>query len=255
MNTLLPLYYQIKEQIRDWITNKQMLPGERMPSENELAKHFNVARLTIREAVSQLVKEGLIIRKRGQGTFVTKNEDLIHGLSGESYSFLDEIYYQVQKRKTKSVVLEEVHPPKAIREMLELGDSTGSVTRIKRIRYLGNNSFNYTINYLPRELGSRLSKKALLAKPLLQILQQDLNLKFTEAFQTIRASFADKEVADALLIPLGSPILHVERVMYTGDHNPVEAVQISYRGDLFKYIMRVKNRGGRHENVWVHERT
>jgi len=253
MNSLLPLYYQIKEQIRSWIINKQMLPGEKIPSENELAKHFKVARLTIRDAVYQLVKEGLIIRKRGQGTFVTEDVDIINGLSVESYSFLDEIYSQVQKGKTKSVVLEEVLPPRAVREMLELDDSTRSVTRIKRIRYLGDHSFNYTINYLPRELGAQLNEKALLAKPLLQILQQDLNLKFTEAFQTLRASFADQEVADALLIPLGSPMLHVERVMYIGEHKPIEVVQIAYRGDLFRYIMRFKNRVDRHENLWVHE--
>lgn len=255
MNPLLPLYYQIREQIRSWITNKQMSPGERIPSENELAKHFKVARLTIREAVSQLVREGLIIRKRGHGTFVTEDMDIIDGLSVESYSFLDEIYYQVQKAKTKSVILEEVVPPRAIREMLELDDSIGTVTRIKRIRYLGDNSFNYTINYIPKELGAKLSEKALLAKPLLQIFQQDLNLKFTEAFQTIRAAFADQEVAYALEIPPGSPMLHVERIMYIGEHKPIEAVQIAYRGDLFKYIMRFKNGGGRDENVWVHEWT
>jgi GntR family transcriptional regulator len=253
MNPLLPLYYQIKEQIRSWITSKQLLPGERIPSENELAKHFKVARLTIREAVSQLVKEGLIIRKRGQGTFVTKHTDIIEGLSVESFSFLDEIFYQVQKTKTKSAVIEEVAPARAIREMLKLKDSIETVIRIRRIRCLGDNLFNYIINYLPREIGTQLSKKALLAKPLLQILQQDLNLKFTEAFQTIRASFADQEVADALEIPIGSPMLNIERIMYTGDHQPLEAVQIAYRGDLFKYIMRFKHRDSQDENVWVHE--
>ena len=255
MNPLLPLYYQIKEEIRSWITNKQMLPGERIPSENELAKHFKVARLTVREAVSQLVKEGLLIRRRGHGTFVTEDVDIIDGLSVESFSFMDEIYYQVQRLKTRSAVLEEVVPPRAIREMLELDDSTGTVTRIKRIRYLGDNSFNYTINYIPGEIGAQLSEEELLAKPLLQILQQDLNLNFTEAFQTIKASFADQEVADALVIPPGSPILHVERTMYIGEHKPIEAVQIAYRGDLFKYIMRFKNRGGQDESVWVHEWT
>lgn len=255
VNPLLPLYYQIKEEIRSWITNKKMLPAHTLPSENELAKQFKVSRLTIREAISHLVQEGLLIRRRGQGTFVTEDEKLIEGLSLESYSFLDEIYYQVQKLKTKSVVLEEVVPPEAIKEMLQLDASTQIVTRIKRIRYLGDKALNYIINHIPQELGSQLKEKDLLDKPLLQILQQDLHVIFSEAFQTVSASFADKEVADALAIPLGSPILHIERTMYVGNHKPIEVVQIACRGDLFKYVMRFKNRRSRGGNVWVHEWT
>lgn len=255
VNPLLPLYYQIKEEIRSWVTNKKMLPAQMLPSENELAKHFKVSRLTVREAVSHLVQEGLLIRRRGHGTFVTEDEKIIEGLSLESYSFMDEIYYQVQKLKTKSVVLEEVVPPESIKEMLELETSSQTVTRIKRIRYLGDKALNYIINHIPREIGSQLNKRDLLAKPLLQILQQDLNLIFSEAFQTVSASFADKEVADALVIPLGSPILHIERTMYVGNHKPIEVVKIACRGDLFKYVMRFKNRRSRGGDVWVHEGT
>ena len=139
--------------------------------------------------------------------------------------------------------------------MLELENSTQTVTRIKRIRYLGGKALNYIINHIPLELGSQLSKSDLLAKPLLQILQQDLNLIFSEAFQTVSASFADEEYADALAIPVGSPILHIERIMYVGKHKPIEVVKIACRGDLFKYVMRFKNRKSRGGNVWVHEWT
>ena len=66
MSTLLPIYYQIKQTIKNWILNKEFNPGEKIPSENELAKKFNVSRLTARQAISQLVQEGFLISKRGE---------------------------------------------------------------------------------------------------------------------------------------------------------------------------------------------
>ena len=77
MATLLPVYYQIKNKIQEWIVTKEYSPGERLPSENELAKIFEVSRLTVRQAIALLDQEKLVFRKRGEGTFVTKDSQLI----------------------------------------------------------------------------------------------------------------------------------------------------------------------------------
>ena len=74
MSNLLPIYYQVKQTIRNWILNKEFNPGDKIPSENELADNFNVSRLTVRQAISQLIQEGFLVTKRGEGTFVTINE-------------------------------------------------------------------------------------------------------------------------------------------------------------------------------------
>jgi GntR family transcriptional regulator len=78
-----------------------------------------------------------------------------------------------------------------------------------------------------------------------------LGIQFTEAFQTIEASFSDREVSEKLGIQSGSPILFVERIMYTKKEKPVELVQTSYRGDLYKYIVRLKNVKGNKGTVWI----
>ncbi|MCK7514036.1 MAG: GntR family transcriptional regulator [Desulfobacterales bacterium] len=69
---LLPVYHQIRRTIRYWVLDKRYLPNSRIPPENELASQFNVNRMTVRQALSSLVQEGLLIRKRGEGTFVTE---------------------------------------------------------------------------------------------------------------------------------------------------------------------------------------
>jgi GntR family transcriptional regulator len=84
MNTILPIYYQIKQTIKNWIINREFSLGEKIPSENELAEKFNVSRLTIRQAISQLIQEGFLQSRRGEGTFVTENENLINRFNLET---------------------------------------------------------------------------------------------------------------------------------------------------------------------------
>jgi len=252
LSTLLPAYYQIKQTIKNWILNKEFNFGEKIPSENELGEKFNVSRLTVRQAISQLVQEGFLISKRGEGTFVTRNEHLIGSYSLEFTGFMDDLFYQISKCKTKSVKINRIPVPKVIKEKLELSNSGEEVIQIKRVRFLNDKPFNYTINYLPFDIGRRITEKNLLRKPLLEIMEQDLGIQFTEAFQTIEASFADQEVSEQLSVVSGSPILLVERIMYTKKRKPIEAVQSSYRGDLYKYIVRLKNIKRKNGSIWIH---
>jgi GntR family transcriptional regulator len=251
--SLLPVYYQIKQTIKDWIINKEFVSGEKIPSENELARKFYVSRLTVRQAISQLVQEGFLVSKRGGGTFVTRNESLINSFSLEFTGFMDELFYQVSKSKTKWVEISRMTAPKLIREKLELGGEDTEIIHLRRIRSLQGKSFAYTVNYLPLEIGARITETALYKKPLLKILTEDLGIQFTEALQTIQASFTDQGVSEKLGIPSGSPILFIERTMYTGNRKPVELVQSSYPGDLYRYIVHLRNIRRKDGSVWVHD--
>ncbi len=253
MPILLPTYYQIKQTIKTWILNKEFGAGEKIPSENKLAERFKVSRLTVRQALAQLAQEGILTSRRGEGTFVTRNEYLLGSLGLEFTGFMDDLFYQISKSTTKSVNLSRVPAPKPIREKLELGSNPEEVVQIKRVRFWEEKPFAYTISYLPIRIGGKIRKKELLKKPLLQIIEEDLGIRFTEAFQTIEASFADSEVSEQLGLVSGSPILLVERIMYTQKRKPVEAVQSSYRGDLYKYIVRLKNFKRKRGSIWIHD--
>ncbi len=252
MGLLLPVYYQIKQTLKGWIVNGEFKPGGKIPSENELADRFNVSRLTVRQALSQLVQEGFLNTRRGEGTFVTHNEKLINSFSLEFSGFMDDLFYQVSKVTIKSVRLSRIEASKLVREKLDLEDEEKEVVQIKRVRLLRDKVFSYTINYLPTDIGKRIVEKDLLKKPLLKILEQDLNIEFTEASQIIEASFADQEVAEQLGISPGSPVLYLERVMYTKGKKPVEFVQSSHPGDRYKYVIRLKNVKKRGQGGWLH---
>lgn len=253
MNALLPVYYQIKQSIKNSIINGEYSPGAKIPSENELADKFKVNRLTVRQAILQLIQEGFLVSKRGRGTFVTTNEDLINSFSLEFSGFMDDLFYQISKSTTQSVQMARIAASGLVKEKLGLGEDNAEVIQIKRVRFKEDKSFAYTINYLPLEIGLRLSEQNLYKKPLIQIMEEDFKIQFTEAFQTIEATFADQEVAQQLQVASGSPILFVERIMYAKKRKPVEFVQSSYRGDLYKYIVRLKRVKSKTSGAWVHQ--
>ncbi len=253
MNALLPVYYQIKQHIKNRILNGEYKLGCRIPSENQLAEEFKVSRLTARQAVLQLIQEGFLISRRGAGTFVTEDDELINSFNLEFSGFMDDLFYQISKSRTESVRMVRMTAPEPVGQKLELDPDQCEVIQIKRVRFKEEKSFAYTINYLPLEMGLKITEDDLLQKPLMQIIEQDLGVQLTEAFQTIEATFANQEVAEKLGVVPGSPILYVERTMYGRKRKPVEFVQSSYRGDLYKYIVRLKNVKREEPSVWVHQ--
>ena len=167
---------------------------------------------------------------------------------------MDELFStQLSKVTTKWATLSKMVAPKPVKEKLQLEMGDEEVVQIKRVRLLRGRPFTYTINYLPVEIGARVNEKDLYRRRLLEILERDLKVEFTEAVQTIEASFADQEVAEKLEVASGSPILFVEKIMYSKQHKPIELFQSSYRGDLFKFIVRFNKVKRRNGSQWIHQ--
>ncbi len=249
MPPVLPVYHQIRKKIQESIIAKEYGPGEQIPSETKLAGTFGVTRVTVRHAISLLVQEGLLYKIRGTGTFVTTDTKLLGRLSIDFTGFMDELLYQVSRSKTIKAHIETIKTSKQIKEKLNIKDN--EVVKVERVRTLRGQIFAFTINYLPKEIGDQISKDDLYKKPLLKILEVEKGIEFNEAFQTIEASFADQYVSNKLGIETGSSILFVERTMYDKHKKPFELVQSSYRGDIYKYVVRLKLDKGDRKKKWV----
>jgi GntR family transcriptional regulator len=245
MEPVLPVYHQIRRTIKYWILDQRYGPKDKIPPEHELAHQFNVNRMTIRQALSSLVAEGLLIRKRGEGTFVTPSEELIQGMSLKHINMTNVLFLPLMKSKTLTVFKTEIEPTPLIRKKLELNKDDHRVVMIKRDRLVPEGFRAFTINYLPLEVGRLLREEELLKRPLLKIMEDDLRINFIEAFETIEASFADEETAAHLGISPGVPTLLTERIMYAEQGKPVELVNTIYDANLYKCCLHLKkvNRG------------
>ncbi|PJI50375.1 MAG: GntR family transcriptional regulator [Pseudomonas sp.] len=240
----VPLYSQLKEVLRTRILDGTYPPLSRMPSEAELGKAFEVSRITVRQALGDLQKEGLIFKIHGKGTFVAKpkafqNVSTLQGL-GES---MTERGYEVinRLRSFKSV---PANAQVAARLQVAEGES---VVQIKRARLVNRELVSLEITWLPEHVGKRLEKADLVSRDIFLILENDCALPLGHADLAIDAILADAELARALEVEEGSPVMRIERLTHTADGTPLDYEHLYYRGDAFQYRLRIDRHKGQHQ--------
>ncbi|HEY3091898.1 MAG TPA: GntR family transcriptional regulator, partial [Vicinamibacterales bacterium] len=240
----VPLYQQIQHLIRHRITSGHYAPGSQIPSENDLCRELNVSRVTLREALRELVRDDMLVKIQGKGTFVNANPP--RRLAPVKYAgFLDELQERMRKLTVKNVEVDTVAAGAELEATLRL-EGGAHIVRIRRLRLIDEEPFSFTINYLPVEIGRKVPAKALQTIPLLRILQEDLKIPITGAHETIEAAPADPEIARKLAIPALYPVMHMKRVMFTTGNRPFELVETYYRADKYHYsvnLVRVKRKG------------
>lgn len=236
----IPLYYQLENILREKIMSGAFAAGSRLPTEIELIRLYGVGRITVRQALAALTKEGLIERKRRRGTFVTERktrrrpfEERID-LTGS----LDEIIAAESGATFKVIEMNRIEADPQEAELFGL--VTGEpLYRVKRLGMREDRPRNLTLNFLPAEIGEKLTPEELSVGSLLQTLETRFGLKLKSATQRITAALADPYLAKLLDARVGSPMLSIERAVYAGGDAPVEFSQTLIAADLDGYVIRL----------------
>ena len=229
----LPLYHQIAGILRQRIEDGIYPVGGRLLAEDELAAEFDVSRATIRQAVGELVMEGLVVRRQGRGTYVEKRDRKV--LQQRFRGSLGDLIHESHRAKTRNLELShDAQIPVHIGEALQL--ETPRATVVKRTRTMDGQPFALTITYLPPDLGKTLTPAGLRRKALMELLM-DSGISLSSASQSIRAQLADLDVCSQIEVELGAAVLFVERIVHDTAGRPVEYVRSWYRGDRYEYAV------------------
>jgi GntR family transcriptional regulator len=232
----LPLYGRLKEQLRARILNGTYPPHSRMPSESELGRAFDVSRITVRRALGDLQKEGLIFRVHGKGTFVSRPkafqnvstlQGLAESLSQQGYEVINQVHG-----------FRYLPAPAAVAERLELAANT-TVGEIRRVRLINRQPVSLEITYLPELLAQQLEKADLVARDIFLIIENDCETALGHAELAIDAVLADEDLSLALDIPDGAPVMRIERLTHDSRGTPLDFEYLYYRGDAFQYRLRI----------------
>ena len=157
-NTFEPLYYQIREHIREKINNNEYPPNSMIPSEAELCEIYDVSRVTVRRAILDLVQEGLLTRGKGKGTFVSESYGMstVNGVQ----SFTQELMGLNMRPSAKllSCKIHKADPFLRSKLQLEAGEE---IITISRLRLTNNEPCMVEVMNFPYKLVPGLEKKDL----------------------------------------------------------------------------------------------
>jgi GntR family transcriptional regulator len=231
-----PLHAQIRETIRRRVLDGTYPPHSQMPSESQMMAAFSVSRITIRQALGDLQKEGLIFKVAGKGSFVAKpkafqNLSRLQGFGEAMGASGYETFSQVLS--TRPLPATELV---ARRLRLQPGDA---VFEIQRLRFLNREPISVDVSYFPLALGERLAQADLAVRDIFVILENDFGHNLTHADVQIEAISADESLARHLRIDDASPLLRIERLTHAADEQPIDFEFLYYRGDAFQYRLRI----------------
>ncbi|PPA69277.1 GntR family transcriptional regulator [Jeotgalibacillus proteolyticus] len=231
----LPLYAQIEENIKGQIQEGAFKPGDPIPSERELTSTYQVSRMTVRQAVLNLVKNGLLYREKGKGTFVSeeKIEQPLQGLT----SFTEDMRSRGMEPGNELISFERVIPSFDIADKLGL-EIQEEVFFVKRIRYADHKPMAIESTYLPSKLFPALTEQVVQGSLYDYIASQMLIIG--QASQSIEAGLASTDEAELLQIEEPSAVLKIERLSYLTTGTPFEVVHSTYRADRYKFRSEIK---------------
>jgi GntR family transcriptional regulator len=236
-NDVVPKYYQLASIIRRKIEGGDWPPRNPIPSERQLEIQYNVSRTTIRQAIDYLERQGFIYREHGRGTFVSPQK--LQKGAQELTSFSEDLLRRGIKPGQNIENIEFLIPPPNILQRLELPPGS-KVLCVQRIRLGDDIPIGIQTSYLALAENQAISREELeQTGSLYRILQEKFNVLPTEADETLEVTLATPEEAALLQIKPGAPLLLNERLMYNQNRHPIEFVKILYRGDRYRYLIRL----------------
>ncbi|MHB0870536.1 MAG: GntR family transcriptional regulator [Chloroflexota bacterium] len=201
----------------------ELTPGDRIPTEQELCEQFHISRITVRQAVSSLVKEGILARQRGRGTYVlppktAKRLDSQESPSGGGPSRV--VLYSAER-----VVADR-------RLAAKMSTTVGEpLHKVRRLRLVDDEPISYITLYLPLRLFPEFTRTELESEHFRRLVEYRSGLVVTRGEEVIEAIQADRFRSELLHVPVGSPLLVVESIAYLNSGEVVEFSRAYHRAD------------------------
>ncbi|MFI7358832.1 GntR family transcriptional regulator [Streptomyces avidinii] len=236
LNRKLPLWYQVSQSLRASILGRTPDASLRLPTEEQLAEHYGVSVLTMRQALKELENEGLISRHRRRGTFIEPGA--LRSTPVRLLGSVDAIVAQQSGDRTTILG----HGRTAVSgELLEHFPDTPEVVTYRRLRHdrESGEPTNWVENAVLPEFAGAVDLADLERWPMTKVLRDIVGVRISRITDTVEARLADPETAELLQVPLLSPILHYTGVTYDEDGRAVDVARIRYRGDRFSFTVTV----------------
>jgi GntR family transcriptional regulator len=226
-----PLYARLKRLVREAVTSGSLRAGDAIPAERDVAEMLDVSRVTVRKAFSELVAEGLLVQRRGSGTYVGGPTRRIEQPLSRLTSFTEDM--QLRGLRTEADWLDRSTGLPTPEEALKLSISPGErVSRFHRLRRTSGVPMAIELAVIPQKF---LPDPGSVTGSLYAALDAR-GFRPVRALQRLHATALTTPDAKRLELPPGSPALFIERISYLADGRTVEYTRSHYRGDTYDFV-------------------
>jgi GntR family transcriptional regulator len=238
-------YRLIASDLRAAIARGDYLPQSRLPGENDLMRQYQVARMTARQALAQLINEGLAVARKGSGVYVREFRPVVRSgigrLAASGWGSGRSIWSAEIRQRDLAVDQVEVRrtePPEEVRLLLDLPDEPDVVVIARSRRYvLDGKPVLLSVSYLPASIaaGTMMEYQDVGPGGIYARLRELGNApaRFRE---DLRARMPEPQEAERLALPPGTPVVDVIRTAYTADGQIVEVNEMT--ADASSYVFR-----------------
>jgi GntR family transcriptional regulator len=217
---------------------EQLDVGDAIPSERQLCADLGVSRLTVRAALDDLVRDGMLIRRHGSGTFVSEPK-IAQELT--MTSFTEDMRRRGMEPGSKTLDLRTVPAGAHLGRLLHVSPSE-PVVIISRLRLADHETMAIETLHVRASLVPGLAHDDLERQSFYDILQERYGIEIVGGTQTIEPTVTNEEESAALGVPLHSPAFLFERTTRAADGGIVEYVRSIYRGDRYKLVTELNRR-------------
>jgi GntR family transcriptional regulator len=229
----IPFYVQLKELLLEHIEDGTWQPGDQLPSEAELCERFGVSRTVVRQALTELVHDGSVVREQGRGSFVAQpkiNEGLVQRLTGFHEDMAERGLHPFSR-----VLRQKVTPASAtVARHLDVAAGTPLIV-IDRLRFINDQPLVLVTTYIPQHFCPQLTEIDLSERSLYDVLGLEADLVITRGRRWIEAVTATAKQASLLEVEKSAPLIRLESVSYLADGRPVEYYDAIHRSDRARF--------------------
>jgi GntR family transcriptional regulator len=232
----MPLYLQVADILRARINRREWPAGALIPTLEALAEEFKVARVTARQAVQLITREGLLAPRRGYGTVVTKTDDAPNIVVMKTS--LESLAAMYESTSAKILTFDEAHATPSVAP--HVGKLGSSYVFMRRLHFTQQKPYAVIALYLLQEVFQRAPDEFRSRAVIPQLLRMKRSVRIARAHQTMSIGTADPESARLLEISAGTPVAQVTRVFLDRHDRILYYAEVLYRGDWVKWEIELQ---------------
>ena len=234
--------------LRDDISNGKYAEGDFLPGENRLAETLDVSRITVRRALEALAADRWIEKKTGAGSLVLSHRGKDGKIAANFATLIPQLVEFDRKTTARLLSFSYGRPSKTVTEALGLPED-GRVQTAVRVRLSDGEPFSHLTTHVPETIARNYDETDLATQPLFRLLERS-GVQVEGADQSVTATLAGPDVAEALEVSVGSPLLWLERIVRDSNGRGVEHLSALYRPDRFRLEMSMTRIGAGESRHW-----